>query len=129
MNFKVEKTSNDTYLRKNEITSQLINSFNVLENTLGLDLYSEGLSINSEIKVYEDLDKDNNDRYEFILPKVDIVKRIENRSNLDGNFLLKSNNFIRSYATNILEKVNINNLIFFLIQKFLIKVFTTIMIL
>ena len=39
------------------------------------------------------------------------MKKIKNKSNLDGNFLLKSNNFIRS-ITNILEKININNLIF-----------------
>ena len=112
LNFKVEKTSNDTYLRKNEISSPLINSFNVLENSFGLDLYSDDLSISSAIKIFEDLDKNNNDRFEFILPKLDIVKKIKNKSNLDGNFLLKSNNFIRSYSTNILEKININNLIF-----------------
>ena len=75
LNFKVEKTSNDTYLRKNEISSPLINSFNVLENNFGLDLYSDDLSISSAIKIYEDLDKNNNDRFEFILPKLDIVKK------------------------------------------------------
>ena len=56
--------------------------------------------------------KKNNDRYEFILPKLDITKKIDNFTNLAGNFLLKSSNLIRSYDTNILEKVNINNFIF-----------------
>ena len=54
----------------------------------------------------------NNDRYEFILPKLDVTKKIENFTNLDGNFILKSYNLIKSYNTNILEKININNLIF-----------------
>ena len=113
LNFKVEKTSNDTYLRKSNLVSPLIENYNVLENIIGLDLYSEDLSITSELKVFEDLDEEKtSDKYEFILPKIDFVKRIENKTSLEGNFLLKSNNFIRNYATNIMEKININNLIF-----------------
>ncbi len=112
INLKLEKTSNDTYLRKNKLTSPLFKSLNVLENTFGINLSSEKLSLNTEFKVYENLDKNNNDRYEFILPKIDISKKIENFTNLNGNFLFKSNNSIRSYSTNILEKININNLIF-----------------
>ena len=107
-----KNTSNDTYLRRNKLESKLINDYNVLENSIMLDLYSEDLSINSEFKVYENLDKDNSDRFEFVLPKIDIIKRIKNKTNLDGNFLFKSNNLIRNFDTNIFEKVNINNLIF-----------------
>ncbi len=112
LNLKIEKTSNDTYLRKNKLSSPLINDLNVLENTLEFNLYSENLSLNSELKVYEDLDKENNDRYEFILPSFDIVKKLDNKTSLNGNFLIETNNFVRSYATNIMEKVNINNFIF-----------------
>tara|TARA_B100000575_G_C23132566_1_gene657224 strand:+ start:37 stop:2421 length:2385 start_codon:yes stop_codon:yes gene_type:complete len=111
-NFKLEKTSNDTYLRANKLTSPLIKNYNILENTINLDLYSEKLSINSEIKVFEDLDKTSSDRYEFILPKINFIKRFDAPDNLDGNFFVKSNNFIRSYATNIMEKININDFIF-----------------
>ncbi len=112
LNFKIEKTSNDTYLRANKLTSTLIRNYNVLENSVGLDLYSENLSINSEIKVFEDLDKTSNDRYEFILPKFNLIKKFESPTFFDGNFLFKSKNFIRSYATNVLEKTNINDFIF-----------------
>ncbi len=111
IDLKIEKTSNDTYLRKNKLSSPIIKSLNVLENKIGLYLSSNDFKIDSEIKIYEDLDKENNDRFEF-LPKVEIEKKIKNFTQLDGNFLLKSENFIRSYATNILEKVNINDLIF-----------------
>ena len=48
------------------------------------------ISINSEVKVYENLDKNSNDRYEFILPKLNLIKRFESPSSLDGNFLIKS---------------------------------------
>ena len=113
INLKIEKSSNDTYLRKSKLSSPLFRNLNVLENTLGMKLSTDKISLDTELKVYEDLDKEkNSDRYEFILPKFDITKKIDNFTNFAGNFLLKSNNLIRSYDTNILEKVNVNNLIF-----------------
>ncbi len=109
----IEKTSNDTYLRGNKIISPLINSYNVLENKIAMNFFSNDLSIKTEIKAFENLDiPENHDRYEFVFPKIDIMKRMENKTNLNGNFLLSSNNFIRNYKTNIFEKVNINNFIF-----------------
>ncbi len=111
-NLKIEKTSNDTYLRSEKLLSPIVNNYNTLENTIEIDLYSSDLSINSKLKVYEDLDKTKNDKYQFVLPQIDIVKKIKNTTNLAGDFFLKSNNYVRSYATNILEKININNLIF-----------------
>ncbi len=113
LDLKIEKTSNDTYLRGNKLSSPIIKNYNVLKNTLGLSLYSQDLSIDTEINVYENLDETNtHDKYEFILPKIDIVKKINNLTSLNGDFLFKSNNFIKSYQTNILEKININNFIF-----------------
>ncbi len=113
LDLKIEKTSNDTYLRGDKLVSPIIKNYNVLKNSLKLNLYSPDLSINSEVNVYENLDEiDTHDRYEFILPKLDLVKKIDNRTKFDGNIFLKSNNVIKSYQTNILEKININNFIF-----------------
>ena len=112
LDFKVQRTSNDTYLKTNKLKSKLISDNNILENSLGLNLYSNDLSIDIETTVYENLDKNNNDRYEYILPQINLVKKVDNKSNLNGNFLFKSQNLVRSYDTNILEKTNINDLIF-----------------
>ena len=112
VNFKLQQTSNETYIKKNKIESKLISDASVIENSLNLNLYSSDFSINIETTAYEDLDKSKNDRYEFILPKVDLVKKIDNKTNLNGNFLFKSNNLIRNYNTNIFEKSNVNDLIF-----------------
>ena len=84
----------------------------ILENSLKLNLYSNDISINLESTVYENLNKNSSDRYEFILPKIDLVKKIENKTNLKGDFSFKSQNLIRNYNTNIFEKSNINDLIF-----------------
>ena len=111
-NFKLEKTSNDTYLKANKINSPIINSYDVLENNFQVELSKEDLSIDTEFIAYESLDKDKSDRYEFILPKLDISKKIVNNSDLDGEFNFNSSNLIKNYQTNIFEKININNLIF-----------------
>ena len=112
VDFKIQKTSNDTYLRANKLKSPIIDNKEFLESSINLDLYSEDFSLRSELTIYEDLNKNHSDRYEFILPRIDISKKIENKTNLDGNFLFKSNNLIRNYETNIFEKTNINELIF-----------------
>ena len=110
---KIEQTSNDTYLKKDKLSSPIILDKDTLENSLIFDVYSEDLSINSEFKVYEDLNnKDDSDRYEFILPRIDLVKNIDNKTDLKGNYFFKSNNSIKNYETNIFEKININDIIF-----------------
>ena len=112
LDIKIERTSNDTYLKSNKLTSSLINDYNVLKNNLGLNLYSDDLSIKSEFTIYENLDKNSSDRYEFILPRFDISKKFKNQTRLEGNFTFNSKNLISNYETNVFEKYNINNLIF-----------------
>ena len=112
IDIKLQQTSNDTYIKKNKIKSELIDDVNIMENSLNLNLYSNDFSVNLEATAYENLDKNKSDRYEFILPKIDLVKKIENKTSLNGNFLFKSNNLIRNYDTNIFEKSNINELVF-----------------
>ncbi len=112
LDLRIEKTSNDTYLRLNNLKSEIIKSSTVLENSLNLDMYSENFSIDANVTVLEDLDKDKSDRYEFILPQINLAKKLENRTNLNGDFTFYSENIIKNYQTNIFEKININDLIF-----------------
>jgi len=110
---QIQQTSNDTYLKANKIESSLTeDDSNVLQSSLGLNLYSEDLAIDAELTVYENLNKDKNDRYEFILPKFKLIKNIENRTSLNGDFYLTSDSFLKNYDTNVFETVNINDLIF-----------------
>ena len=109
---KIQQTSNDTYLKTDKLESVLINDDNFLENSLGLDLYSDDISISFNANVYEDLDKNDHDRYEYILPRIDLTKKIENKTQLNGEFTFKSQALVRNYDTNIYERKNINDLIF-----------------
>ena len=110
--FKLQRTSNDTYLRKNKIKSEIVVDDDVLENSAGLSLSSGDFSLNLETTIYEDLNKSDHDRFDYILPKIDIVKKIDNKTRLNGDFSFKSQALIRNYDTNVYEKNNINDLIF-----------------
>ena len=44
IDFKIQKTSNDTYLRANRLKSPIIGNKEFLESSINLDLYSEDFS-------------------------------------------------------------------------------------
>ncbi len=112
LDLKFQQTSNDTYLKKNKIKSKIIEDKDVLENSINLNLYSNDLLVDIETTSYENLDKTGNDRYEFIAPKISLIKNIENKTKLEGGFIFDSESLIRNYNTNVTEKSNINNLVF-----------------
>jgi LPS-assembly protein len=112
LNFKTQNTSNNTYLRKNKLKSELINDTEILENSLKVNLYSDEYNIDADAVIYENLNKDDNDKYEYLLPRLNIQKNFNNYDNLSGNLSLISNNLIRHYETNVYEVSNINDLIF-----------------
>ena len=111
--FQVQKTSNDTYLKANKLASPLIKDYSTLETSMDLNLYSEDLSVSSEIIVYEDLGaKESSDKFEYVLPRINLIKNIDNKTSLNGDFKFKSSNLVRNYNTNTFEKTNINDFIF-----------------
>ena len=112
IDIKIQQSSDDTYLKLNKLKSKIIQDDNTLENNLSIKLYSNDLDIETEFKSYEDLSKNDNDRYEYILPKLTLVKRIENKTQFLGNFSFKSENLVKNYNTNVYEKNKINNFIF-----------------
>ena len=112
LNVNIEQVSNHTYLKGNKLISPLINNYDLLENTIGLSLKSDNFEINSNVTVFEDLTLKSSDKYQYIFPNIDLTKQFKNENILKGDFTFKSNNYIHNYQTNVLEKVNINNLIF-----------------
>ena len=107
-----EQVSDDTYLKANKLTSPIINDDSLLENSLTLNLTSNQLDIKSNLIMYEKLNTKGNDKYEYIFPKIELTKYLENKTKLDGNFRFISDNYIHNYNTNTHERVNTNNLIF-----------------
>ncbi len=112
VNLKLQTISNDTYIKSNKLKSDLNKDNNILENSIKLDLYSNDLSINLSSTVFENLDKNKSDRFEYILPKLELTKNLGNSNFLNGNFVLKSKSLIKNYDTNVYEKHNINDIFF-----------------
>ena len=100
--------------------SPIIQDTSTLKSSLEINAYREDLSFNADFQVYENLAiEKTSDRYEFIYPSYDLIKKIKNNTNLNGNFSLNSSGYIKNYNTNIFEKVIINDFTFNSNSKFL----------
>ena len=105
LNFKLEQVTDETYLKANKIESPIINNLSNLSNSLKLQMYNEEITINTNLDVYEDLTKNDNDKYEYV-PNFSFSKII------NDNYSFNSKGYYKHYNTNITEKVLINNLEF-----------------
>ena len=112
LTLQIQQTSSDTYLKTHKLKSPIINDNGLLTSTLGLSAYREDLSFDTNIYVYENLSKKNNDRYEVILPDYNLSKELKNNTNVDGTFSINSSGYIKNYDTNVYEKVIVNDLVF-----------------
>ena len=96
-----EKTSNDNYLKLFNLTSPLLLESNeLLESMIKLDLEHQDYDLTTSLKMYETLNGKNSDRYEYVLPSYSLSKNF-NIENLGGSFNFNSsgNNTLRN--TNI----------------------------
>ncbi|MDC0469695.1 hypothetical protein OAN07_04530 [Candidatus Pelagibacter sp.] len=112
IDLKIQQTSSDTYLKKNKINSKIINDKNILENSVNINMYNPDLLVDIAATSYENLNRNGNDRYEFIMPSLNIIKNIKNNTKIKGNIIFETESLIRNYNTNVTEKLNINNLVF-----------------
>ena len=112
LSLNLQKTSNDTYLKTYKINSPLINNPTFLTSSLDFNVYKENFSFDVSTIVYEDLNKKNNDKYEFIYPSFNMNKEVTNETSMAGNFNINSSGYMKHYNTNTFEKVLINDVIF-----------------
>ena len=122
MNFKLEKVSNDTYLKifdTNLIDKQIKPSNqNELNSSIKLRLNSEKANFESEISSYETLSGTNSDRFQYLLPSYDFNYNLAQIS--FGNLYFSSNGFNNLQNTNSMQTV-INNDINFLSDDLIFK--------
>ena len=72
------------------------------KNSLSLNFYNQDTSINTNLDVYEDLNKQDSDKYEYV-PNFNFSKII------NEYYSINSNGYYKNYGTNITEKILINN--------------------
>ena len=72
LQLNIQKTSNDTYFKKHDINTALVDSENTnLENEIKYSFSNDDTSFDLTATVYEDLSVDKkSDKYEYILPNI-----------------------------------------------------------
>ena len=107
--FHIEKTSHDTYLKNKKITSTLNNSLSNLNSFVDFNASREDLSLYARAEVFEDLGKNKSDRYQYIYPDFSISKLINTETDIKGDLTFTALGSQKNYDTNIFESVLVNN--------------------
>ncbi len=117
LEISIQKTSNDTYLKRfnlfepigNEITPLKPASTKVLESKIKLNLGSENYYLTTSFQSFETLDGLSSDRFEYVLPSYELTRSF-NLKNLNGylSFNSNGNNYLKN--TNVMTTNIANNL-------------------
>ena len=109
----IQKVTNDTYLKifdGNIINTNLKpTNLNVLKNELKIELDHENYFFESGIESYESLNKQSNDRYQYVLPYYNYEK-ILSQSYFNGSISINSSGNNDLNETNILKTQIINDI-------------------
>ena len=108
VNLELQQVSQDTYLKTHKLKSPLITSQSSLNSKIMFEGNNKNLNFDFTAEVYEDLSKDDSDRYEFILPNYNFTKYFQNSLQGELSFISSGNN--KLYNTNVYEKRIVNDL-------------------
>ena len=112
LELNLEKTSNDTYLKSDNIRSKTRNSENqsLLNSFITYKANSDDLSFFAEFGVYEDLSKKNSDKYQYIFPNFTISKLLNTPETINGRVNYQISGLSQKRDTNVSESYIINDL-------------------
>ena len=107
----LEKTSNDTYLKSENIKTALNNNQGVLNSYLNYSVNNDDLDFFAEVAAYEDLSQaKNSDKYQFILPSFSFSKLLDINQDIKGNLKYVLKGLSQKKNTNVSESYLINDL-------------------
>ena len=109
-NMVVQDVSNDKYLKLYKIDTDLVdNNINSLENSIKYTHEENDIFYGFNASIYETLNDDYNDKYEYIFPEMIIDKNLYSDENY-GNLDLQSNYKVHKYDTNKFTNFFVNDL-------------------
>ncbi|MDC3000537.1 LPS export ABC transporter periplasmic protein LptC [Candidatus Pelagibacter sp.] len=116
LNYEInlQNVEGDNYLKKYDLkeNSKLIKNDNLLSSNLDLFWNFSDSNLSTSFKVFEDLTRNHNDRYQFIFPDFNFSKNIDIPDSYDGKFNFNSYGYNNHYNTNIIESVITNDFLF-----------------
>ena len=120
LDIKLEKVSNDTYLKifDSNIHQSVLkpDNYDILKSEINLTLENEKYNLETGLISYENLQKKNNDRYEYTLPYYDFSSNflLDNYGSIElssvGNNNLSNTNNLKSSIINDLNFTSNNNI-------------------
>ena len=104
-----QEVSNDKYLKLYKIKSNLVDyNIETLENSLKFTHEQDNLFLGFNTSVYETLNDDYEDKYEYILPEITLNKNLISSEEI-GNLELQTNYKVHNYDTNKLTNFLVND--------------------
>ena len=110
INMNLQQVSNDNYLKMYKLKSPLITNEGSLHSFIEFNGSKKDSNLNISTEVYEDTTKNDHDRYEYILPNFNYIKKIYPDDFGYGHFSFESMGYQKQNNTNINETSLINNL-------------------
>ena len=107
----LQNVNDDNYLKIHDIKSYtpVIRSDSVLASHFLIEKnIDSNTRLKSAVRVYEDLSKKNNDKFQYVFPDFDFKKNIDLDESYNGQFNFSSSGYQKIYDTNINETL-INN--------------------
>ncbi len=123
IDLSIQQVSQDTYLKTHKLESPLITSQELLNSKIAFEGSNENLDLSISSEIYEDLSKEDSDRYEYIFPSYTLTKYLKN--NLDGELSFVSKGSNKLYDTNVHKKTMVNDLKYSSLQEITTNGFVT----
>jgi LPS-assembly protein len=110
---KLEKISNDNYasIYNLEGTSPIIKDTSTLESTIEFSGEKNDFFIDISGEVYERMNVNNSDKYEFIYPNYALSKVYDLEGDYFNNYEVISSGHQKKYSTNIYELSQVNDIL------------------
>jgi len=110
LDFHIERVNNDTYLKSQNINSPIVNDYSSLNSYFTYGSDSDSSSLNISFEVYEDLNKNKSDRFEYIFPNFKYEKKLYADGEINGEMDFSSRGYKKMYDTNIDESILVNDI-------------------
>ncbi len=110
LDFHIEQVNNDSYLKSQNINSPIINDYSSLNSYFTYGSDGDNSSLNISFEVYEDLNKNKSDRFEYIFPNFKYEKKLYTQSDINGEMDFSSRGYKKMYETNIDESILVNDI-------------------
>ncbi len=116
LDIHLETVSNDTYLKKKNIVSSILDDTSSLHSYINYNYFDFNSSFEISFDVFENLSKEKSKRYEYIFPDFNYEKNL-NSNNLNGDLIYNLRGFNKNYNSNSDETLVVNDFKYFSFPK------------